>query len=85
MKWPGIIVIILCLIVLGTGIASIKICYLVLIVNGNLQKGYSETRCSIAMLFDDILNGNFTKDGKAYWMGLHPLNISFLSPANLTA
>lgn len=38
--------------------------YVVLVVNPRLQKGYSETRCSVAMFFDDLLYGNYTKDGK---------------------
>lgn len=40
-----------------------KCCYLVILINPNFQKGYSDTRCSIAMLFDDLLNGNYTRDG----------------------
>lgn len=45
----------------------------VLAVNPRLQKGYSETRCSTAIFFDDLLNGNYTADGKEYWVGLKPL------------
>lgn len=66
MKWPAILTIVLSLIVMGTGCA-------ILITNNSLQKGYSETRCSVAMLFDDLLNGNATRDGKDYWLGLKPL------------
>ncbi len=74
MKWPAIVVGILCLIVIGSLIAAI-------IFNPNLQKGYSETRCSVAMVFDDLLYGNYTQDGKDYFMGLNPLgaNLSVLA------
>lgn len=50
---------------------------LALIINPMFSNGYSETRCSAAMLFDDILNGNYTQDGSSYWIGLKPLKKTF--------
>lgn len=55
---------------------------IVLYSNSTLQKAYDDTRCSVAILFDDIMNGNFTRDGLQYFPGIYPLKVNLSSSNN---
>lgn len=52
---------------------------LVIIINPQLQNGYSDSRCSTSMLIDDLLNGNYTQDNSSYFIGLTPLKYNLSS------
>jgi hypothetical protein len=54
----------------------------VLVIQPGLEKGYSETRCATAMLFDDLLNGNDSMDTKDHFIGLKPLQAKLNAVGN---
>lgn len=68
------------IIALGASVASkFYLLFLVIIINPQLQNGYSDSRCSTSILIDDILNGNYTQDNSSYFIGLTPLRYNLSS------
>lgn len=77
------VIVILAVVVIGAAVAGNLLSNSALIINPELQKSYAETRCATSIFFDDLINGNYTKDKSQYFVGIKPLKFD-LAP-NLTS
>ena len=51
--------------------------FIILVLAGrfNFQEAYDSTRCGVAIVFDDFINGNETQDKENFFIGLEPLKV----------